>query len=388
MKNDLKVLRVVTISDAFIHIKSQLKQFRKDNRDIVLVSDSGNLDHVIKEETDLPYRNIKISRDINILKDLTSLISLIKIIKSESPDIIHSSTPKAGIICALAGFLTNVPVRIHTFTGQRWATLSGFKKHLLKFIDTIICTLNTKVYSDSPSQNIFLIKENIVSSKNIQCIHFGSLGGIDLERFDKSKSIEKGKELEAKLKLSQDSLKLIFVGRINKDKGIEELVDAFEIIQKDSSKKIELLIVGPMEIKQNPISDQTMKKIKTNESIFLIGHLDNPEYLMAISSIHCLPSYREGFGTVVLEAASMELPTVGSDIPGLVDSIVHEKTGLLVPKKNHEALAVGLKELIEDDDKRALFSKNARAWAEENFNFPVIAKKQWEEYESLSNSVK
>ncbi len=374
----LKVLRVVTISDAFIHIKGQLEIFKTENRDIKLLSASGNLDDLI-QSIELPFEKIYIRREITPLSDLITIAQLIKIMLRDKPDIIHSSTPKAGLVCSIAAFIARVPIRIHTFTGQRWATLRGVKREVLKKIDKLIVLLCTRVYSDSESQNSFLIDQGIVSKEKVSCIHKGSFGGIDPNRFCKNNVSE---DIREKLSIPKDAKVLLFLGRVVKDKGIEELVRAYDEISKNN-KNIYLLIVGPSEPDLDPPSAETLSLMKKNSSIKVVGSTDRPQDFFSGADILCLPSYREGFGTVVLEAAAMGVPTIGTRIPGLIDSIVDEKTGLLVAKQSVEELKKAIIELCENDGKRLSLGRAAQERALEDFDYKLIARKQWDEYLTL-----
>lgn len=363
-------MRVVTITDAFIHIKGQLEQYKQEGKEIILVSANGNLDDEIKG-IGFRHENLVIKRDISPIFDLVSVIQLIILIRRHKPNILHSSTPKAGIVCALAGFLALVPVRIHTFTGQRWATLKGPKRLLLKMIDRLIVTMNTRVYSDSESQNQYLIEQKIVKPEKIFCIHKGSLGGIDIARFSNSK-----------YKKDKNEVVYLFLGRINKDKGIEELISAFNLLVKEAND-VALMLVGPNEMMNGDLSNDTREILEKNKKIKIIGSTNTPEKYIGIADVLCLPSYREGFGTVVIEAASMGVPAIGTKIPGLVDSIVPNKTGLLVEKQSVDSLFSGMLKMYQDSNLRTEMGNSAYRRAKEDFSYQIIAEKQWSEYISL-----
>lgn len=378
----MKILRVVSITDAFIHIRGQLKAFEKKGFSITLASNKEYDSKNLIAEINFPHRNIPFAREISLLKDIKSLFALIKLIKENKPDILHSSTPKAGLVCALAGFLTGVPVRIHTFTGQRWATLKGFKRSLLIFIDKLIANLNTAVYTDSPSQSNFLVESKIVSSEKISCLGEGSLGGIDLDRFNFEKYQSKKNELKNNYNIPVDKTLILYLGRVNTDKGINELVDSFcsEELKKRNAL---LLLVGPYEKELDPLNESTIKAISDSKNIMQFGKTTVPEEFFALCDIFCIPSYREGFGTVVLEASALGVPSVGTKIPGLVDSIVDGETGLLVEKKNSTELTKALCQIIDDEELRLRLGENARKRAVEKFNFDRMTDLQWEEYKKL-----
>lgn len=366
----LKVLRVVTITDAFIHIKGQLESYKKDGKNVVLLSASGNLDNLIKK-IGLTHEFISIKRSISPIADIFSIILISWQIFRHKPNILHSSTPKAGLICAIAGFIMRVPVRVHTFTGQRWATLDGYKRGLLKWIDRLIVFLNTKVYSDSMSQNEFLINENIVKRSKISTIHKGSLGGIDTKRFSRDSDVEK-----------KDGTTFLFLGRLNKDKGINELVIAFNKLT-EKAKSVSLLFVGPFELEQDTFEPEVEKILASNQLIQILGATSEPEKYIKQADVICLPSYREGFGTVIIEAAAMGLPAIGTKIPGLVDSIIDGETGVLVEKESVDNLFEAMLYMHTNKDHALNMGRKAKERAIRDFTFDVIAQKQWEEYEKL-----
>ena len=369
----LRVLRVVSVSMAFSHIWGQLEIYKEEGRDIVLASDRDEFFSQVKE-LGLPHEELNICREISPLCDLISIYQLIKIIRKIRPHVLHSSTPKAGFLCAIAGALTRVPVRIHTFTGQRWATLNGFKKWLLKKIDTFIAGINTKVYSDSPSQNQFLVEQGIVKKEKISCLHKGSLGGIDLRRFNRNAAIPR-EEILKQYQIPSQATILLYLGRINRDKGINELVTAFINLNK-KIESIYLFLVGPLE-------DKSIKLPENIGHMKVLGATLNPEKFYSVADIFCLPSYREGFGTAVLEASAYGIPSVGTRIPGLVDSIEDNVTGFLVEPRNTLSLETALEKMICQKDLRRKLGQNAYKRIVRDFDYKLMAKKQWQEYQSL-----
>ncbi|MDB4666579.1 glycosyltransferase, partial [bacterium] len=283
----------------------------------------------VKEVCEVP-----IARTIAPFSDLVSIWKLMVFLRKNKPHILHSSTPKGGLVCAFAGWLCRIPVRIHTFTGQRWAMLTGAKRSLLMACERLVGKLSTHLYADSPSQVEYLIQEGIVSQRKISCLGKGSFGGIDVDRF--SPNIRETR-IREKLGISPEDFVFVFVGRINHDKGMNELAFAFsEILRK--TKKIKLLLVGPFEQHLDPISDDSYDFFNTNSHVICVGLVEKPEHYLAVSDVMVFPSYREGFPTVVLEAAAMEVPTIGTDIVGGRDTIIDGETGILIPSRDREAL--------------------------------------------------
>lgn len=378
----IKIARIVTISEAFVHILPFINLLKDKKVQIDLIASKTKYTETLKLKTGIELSELTIQREISPLQDFISLLKLSFKFLVVDYDIVHSSTPKAGLVTALAGFFTFRKVRIHTFTGQRWATLTGFKRKLLMKIDRLIIKLNTQCYADSPSQIDFLVSSGVAKVGEVKCINLGSYGGIDVNRFDRSQYPEAQKELKQELTLSSDSVILLYVGRVTRDKGIGELVSAFKIA-KEKNSNIELVIVGPYEASLDILPREILEEIQSNKSIHQLGFRTNPEYYFAAADIFCLPSYREGFGTVILEAAASGVCAIGTKIPGLVDSIADGETGILVEKNNIIDLSNAILKLALDGALRAKLATNAKERARTQFDSKLLAELQWQEYERL-----
>lgn len=295
----------------------------------------------------ITYHPVEIKRDISFAKDITAFVKLFFLMKNNNFSIIHSFHSKAGLLSSIAAKLARKSIRVHTFTGQVWVTLTGFKKILVKYSDKIIGYLSSGCYCDSFSQKDFLVTEGVVQVEKLSVIACGSLSGIDLNRFNRGRfENHELSKLRDRLGFSPNDFILLFVGRVTRDKGIKELIDAF-IILKAHHENLKLLIIGP-----NEGDAQSLLAAYKKEELVDISFEDysrDPEKFMAIANLFVLPSYREGFGTVIIEANAMGLTSVGTDIPGLRDAIVDRSTGLLVPAQNVEALVIAICELFENE---------------------------------------
>jgi glycosyltransferase involved in cell wall biosynthesis len=382
------IVRVTTTPGAFIHIIRQLQFFKESQIDLKLICSSGDFQKNVKEQTKCEITTIEIPRGINIFRDLIAVLKLyIHFIKTK-PTIVHSSTPKAGLLCAIATFFAGVPIRLHTFTGQRWATLSKGSplRLMLIFFDKLIVKLNTYVYTDSPTQAKFLIENHIVKESGVSTIHKGCYGGIDFERFDLQKLNHYKKIVRDEIKIDNDTKLVLFLGRITKDKGIEDLLEVFSD-SEFQKRNIHLILVGPFEQELDPISNNALEILKNNKQVHYLGYTDTPEKYFVAADLLCMPSYREGFGTVILEAASLKVPAIGSDIPGLKDAIVDGETGLLFPLKNQAELKRQLLHLCEDNNLRLKLGEKAYSRAKIDFSYQILAKKQVEEYTRLLKQI-
>jgi len=375
--------RVVSIPLAFVHILDQLRCIRDAGIDVDLVSSPDPLIEKTQAYTGLPFVPVTIPREIRPTADIVALWRLTRLFRAKGYDIVHSSTPKAGIIGMLAAWFARVPVRLHTFTGQRWVTTCGLLRTVLRACDRLTVALATQVYTDSPSQRDFLVAEGIVSSGKIRVIHRGCMGGIDPERFSREKFLDQTTALMTEYGMKRNSVKLVFLGRVTRDKGIVELVDAFVSLH-EQHPDVELILVGPYEPNLDPVPPRAVGLIDGHEAIHAVGFCSNPQRFLALGDIFCIPSYREGFGTVVIEAAAMELPAVGTRIPGLVDSIAEGETGLLVEKANTEALREGLRRLVDDAGLRTSMGRAAHERAIRDFGYQIIARDVIADYRALT----
>jgi len=370
----MKICRTATVSYYVKnHLKSQVEYMRDIGMDVVIVSSYGPEIHQIKMDDRLKYEEIEIARQIDPLKDVVTLFKLVRLFKKHKFDIVHSATPKAGLLSAIAALVAGVPVRLHTWTGQPWVTLTGMKKNITMLADKLIGLLNTRCYADSPSQREFLIQTKIVSPKKIKVIHKGSISGIDLERFIPFELDMEEKSLrKEKSGIDRKSKVITFIGRMNKDKGIVELIYAFKEILKQGYD-CDLLLIGPLDQDSDGVATLSLDQyINGCSKIHYLGYKKEPEYYLSISDIYCMPSYREGFGTTVIEAAAMGVPAVGTRIVGLVDAIEDEKTGLLVQVKSIEGLVDAFKRLLDNPEEMVKMGQRARQRCVENFDKNMI----------------
>ncbi len=294
-----------------------------------------------------------VQRKISVWQDLRVLVQLIRLFRRERFDLVHSIMPKTGLLTMLAGYLAGVPIRVHTFTGQVWANKQGFKRLALKMFDKIIVSFATHTLMDSPSQRDFLIQEGVVPRDKGIVIGQGSICGVDPNRFHADTATRLS--TRAALNIAPDATVLLFLGRLNRDKGMPELAAAFVEILKKYPHTI-LLLVGAKE-------DFPFAKIQAicgSEQLRRVSFTPHPEHYMAAADIFCLPSHREGFGQVIIEAAATGVPTVASRIYGITDAVAENKTGLLFPAGDVAALTTALLRLIEDEPLRLQMGESAK----------------------------
>ena len=366
-----KIAIIVTAPIAVkIHLFDLVESLKEDYSVFIMTNLSKVNDEFLNYlPRDVTLIDTKMEREINLFKDLRSLFILILNLKKKNIELSFSLTPKAGLLASLASFVSLIPVRIHVFTGQVWLTKSGLRRFILKGLDRLIYSLSTKVLIDSTSQRDFLLENNIVKEKKSLVLGSGSFCGVDTLRFIPSD--EHRISMRKKYNLSPDQIVYLFVGRLKKDKGVFELIESFSHLRA-VHKNINLWLLGPDEenIKNQILSDKMSK-----EGIEFIPFSPNPELFMNAADIFCLPSYREGFGTVIIESASCGIPAIGTRIYGLKDAIEDGITGLLVGVKEIESLKHAMERLLQDHEMRKKMGETARIRAKEEFDQRKVIKR-------------
>ena len=378
---DIRIARISTVPFfAVTQLKHQIEALGKSGARVTVVTSEGPELALLKALPGITCVSIEIPRSIAPLRDFLALIRLWRFFRKEQIEIAHSTTPKAGLLTAIAAFMARVPIRLHTFTGQPWVGLRGIKRWLARESDRLIGRLNTRCYADSMSQRQFLIEQGLLDPERIQVVGAGSLAGVDIERFNRERfPVGQRNALRQSLGIPPDVPVLIFVGRITPDKGVKELLAAFAKL-KDAGHRAHLLFVGPFDPDSGTGGNIPAHEIDTIRDTHCVGYSEHPEQYMAIADILCLPSYREGFGTVVIEAAAMGVPTVGTEIYGLTDAVEQGVTGLLVAPRNAGQLADALKKLL--DDKSLREKMGAAAWQRVSVQFDanIISQQIVDEY--------
>ncbi|MDB3890238.1 glycosyltransferase, partial [Candidatus Pelagibacter sp.] len=322
------------------------------------------------EKTDqlISHKNIRvihlpIKRHVNLFRDIECFLKLIFLILKNKPDLIITLTPKGGLLGILTSFLLNVKIRIHYYTGQVWVTRKGFIKELLKQIDKIIFKMSTDCLTDSNLQKEFLEDERVVKKDFLKVLANGSICGVDTSRF--APNLENREIIRKQLGISPDTILLLFLGRLNKDKGILDLADVVnDIIEKDK-RNISLLVVGPDE--ENIKSKIKILCKNCINKIHFIEFTNEPEKYMSAADIFCLPSYREGFGMAALEAGACALPVITSRIYGLIDAVKEDYTGLFHEVKNKKQIKKCIITLVENKRLRETLGKQGRERVLKNF---------------------
>lgn len=316
---------------------------------------------------DVNTEKVPVVRPISPWEDLKALWVLYVQFRRRGLSAVHTITPKAGLVGMAAAWLARVPVRVHSFTGQVWVTRRGPMRWLLKAADKCIVAMATDVLVDSPSQRTFLISQGVVRESRSVVIGAGSICGVNAQRFSPSSSVRQA--VRSELGTPEDSLVCLYLGRLNHDKGVLDLATAFADVAQVHTKA-ELWVVGPDE--SNWFEQMQMQLKGAINQVKRVGFTSEPERFMQAADLFCLPSYREGFGSSVIEAAACGVPTLASRIYGLTDAVVEHKTGWMHQAGDVQDLAQRLNAILANPFELAARGQAAREYAAKFFSEGVI----------------
>lgn len=353
-----KIIRASTVPQSLdVFCRGMLKELSEKYEVVALSSPGEPLDRV-REREGVRTIAVPMERHISLMKDLKALIAMIKTLRKESPYMIHSMTPKAGLLCMVAGWLTRVPVRVHTFTGLVWPTSTGLKRRILMLTDKLTCACATHIIPEGEGVKNDLLTGKI-TQKPLKVLGYGNVMGVDMQRFSRRPEVMRIVE-EQNLR-DTSKFTFLFVGRIVRDKGINELCEAFMRLHQQQPET-RLWLVGPYEDGLDPISDEARQTIDQNDAIMAVGRKSGDELLAYYAAADCFvfPSSREGFPNTVLEAGAMGLPSIVTDINGSREIIIEGQNGTIIPSKNAEALYRAMWKIIYDEKNREFMANNAR----------------------------
>lgn len=373
----IKLFRISTVPTSLASfLKGQLKMVN-EHYEVVAVSSPGKEMQVLREREGIRTIEVPMERRISPIKDFISLIWMILVFAQERPYMVHSMTPKAGLISMLAGWITRVPVRMHTFTGLVFPTATGWKQRLLIWTDRLTCACATHVNPEGEGVKRDLITYGI-TKKPLRIIGNGSICGVDMTYFDRTAAFVK----QAATYREEGCFTFCFVGRMVRDKGINELVSAFVRLYKQYPQ-VRLLLVGSFEKKLDPVLPETEKTIQGHPGIRFMGFQSDIRPFLVASEVLVLPSYREGFPNVVLQAGAMGLPSIVTDINGSNEIILPNENGVIIPSKNEEALYRAMENFLLHPEEVQRMAKKARSLIASRYDRKVMWKALMETYQEL-----
>jgi len=386
-----KIIRITTIPQSLRTLLTGQLKFMSSYYEVIGVSSTGGdmLDAVGKAEA-VNVIPVEMTRNITPLKDLKATWQLYKIFKKEKPFIVHTHTPKAGTVGMFAAYLARVPNRLHTIAGLPLVEITGPKRVLLDAVEKLTYAFATKIYPNSFGLEDIILKNKYTSKSKLKVLGNGSSNGIDTNHFDpKRVSEEDKKQLKKDLKIGQKDYVYVFVGRIVKDKGINEMIVAFkDIVAKHANAK--LVLVGPFEVnEQKEIKDsdallpETIEYIRTSPNVKAVGFQKDVRPYFSISDCLVFPSYREGFPNVVMQAGALGLPAIVSNINGCNEIIIEGDNGNIIPVKNVPELRQAMVNYLEKGKINLAEQKVIRNMIKSRYSQPVMWNAILEEYKKL-----
>jgi len=382
--NGKKLIRITTAPISMrLLIAGQPAYMKEKGFDVVLVSAEGADWDGIPHLEDYSVHKVDMARPIHLKKDILALFALIRLFRRLKPDIVHSHTPKAGLLGMLAAWVARVPVRMHTVAGLPLMESRGIKRRLLVLMEELTYRCASGVYPNSFHLKTFIERNGYTRASKLHVIAGGSSNGIDTVRFDKTPALRlSGEGLRRSLAIPPDALVFIFVGRIVRDKGIGELVQAFDTIGAVHPGAW-LLLLGPYEDALDPLDQKTKTTIDAHDRIARVGFQEDVRPYLSMADVLVFPSYREGFPNVPLQAGCFGLPSIVTDINGCNEIIGEGVNGLIVPPKDESALARAMERMITDEALRSRCGAGARERIVTRYQQQVVWDALYREYMRL-----
>lgn len=364
--NKPKIIRTSTVP---MSLNTFCKGFLKElsgEYDVVALSSPDKELKEIEQREGVRCIGVAMERHISPLKDFVSLVRLIRNFRRERPAMVHSITPKAGLLSMIAAWVARVPLRIHTFTGLVFPTSTGLKRGILMLTDAITCACATHIIPEGEGVRNDLLS-NGITKKELRVLGYGNVRGVDMQYYSRSEAVVNGaREIRCALGIEKNITTFLFVGRLVGDKGIKELVEAFTRLNSERDD-VRLVLVGCEEPQLDPLDEETKTTIASNKAIIAVGEKSDVRPWYAAADALVFPSYREGFPNVVLEAGAMELPSIVTDINGSREIIIEGNNGTIVQPRNTEQLYRAMRLFAEQPHTMRQMAQNARAMVAERY---------------------
>jgi glycosyltransferase involved in cell wall biosynthesis len=360
MKSSHKLIRITTVPVSLsVLLKDQLR-YMSDHFELLAVSSPDKILDQVGVREGVRTESVAMTRAITPVKDIKALWKLYRLLKKEKPAIVHTHTPKAGLLGMMAGRLAGVPIRMHTVAGLPLMENTGVKRKVLDFVERLTYSCATGVYPNSKHLAGFILQNKFCKAQKMKVLGNGSSNGINTRFFQPGEELSKTAcELKKQFGLTDKEFLFVFVGRLVKDKGIEELVEAFSLL-KEKHPHIKLLLVGPYEPERDPLASATRKIIETDKAIIHAGFQQDIRPYLMISHVLAFPSYREGFPNVPMQAGCFNLPSIVTDINGCNEIIEDGKNGLIIPAKKVPELQQAMERLLTNSALFLTLQSNAR----------------------------
>jgi len=361
-----KIIRITTVPVSLkVLLRGQLK-FVNNHYDVIAVSSSGPELTEVEELEGIRTYPVEMSRKISPFRDILSICRLYKIFKKETPQIVHTHTPKAGFVAITAAFLAGVPNRLHTVAGLPLMETKGIKRIILLVVERFTYRLSTIVLPNSAGLRNFILSNRLTANSKLRILGNGSSNGINLEYFKTSESVKEQSDIIKEKYGLNGRFIYLFIGRLVSHKGLNELVSSFMEISKKFPQTV-LLLVGEFEDNLDPLSADTRRNM-SHASIIHVGYQSDIRPFLEISDVFVFPSYREGFPNVVLQACAFNLPCIVTDISGSNEIIKNNENGLIVDPKDEKKLINAMELLYTDSNLRKVLGEKNRIIIENKFD--------------------
>jgi len=378
-----KLIRITTVPISLDKLLDKQMAFMKDYYKVIAVSSNESLLKKIGEKDGVDIYCVEMTRKITPFQDVKAIWKLYCFLKSERPLFVHTHTPKAGMVGMIAALLAKVPNRLHTVAGLPLMETRGLKRKVLNLVEKITYKCSTIIYPNSKGLREIIIKEKLCPEKKIRIIGNGSSNGINTSYFDpiNISTVERA-DLKNSLNIDSDDFVFIFVGRLVTDKGINELISAFDDISH-RNRKVKLLLVGNREPELDPLKEEILEIISKNSNIIEVGYQPDVRPYFAISDVLVFPSYREGFPNVVMQAGAMGLASIVTDINGCNEIIINDTNGVIIPPKNSFELQRRMELYLNNNALLAKHRSNSRKMIVSRYEQEIIWRTLLSEYKSL-----
>ncbi|MEB3802205.1 glycosyltransferase family 4 protein [Flavobacterium columnare] len=378
-----KILRITTVPISLEKLLTGQLTYMSQFYEVIAIS--SEKENLVKfgKSNQLPVFYLNLTRKITPFHDLYAIFRLVVFLIKTKPEIVHTHTPKAGMVGMLASKLAGVPHRLHTVAGLPLMEAVGVKRKILNLVEKLTYVCATKVYPNSKGLEEFILENNFAPKEKIKIIGNGSSNGINTAFFAPEQiSEEETLKLKAQLDIAKDDFVFIFVGRLVKDKGINELITAFTNLNLSKTK---LLLVGPLESDLDPLLPETLTEIDENINIINVGYQSDVRPYFKVTNVLVFPSYREGFPNVVMQAGAMGLPAIVSNINGCNEIIEEEKNGLIIPVKNSKVIEEAMRKVYQEKSLFDQLKSNARQMIVSRYEQKIIWEAIRNEYENLEH---
>ncbi len=380
----MKILHATTSPLTLEFLRGQGEFLRRRGAELIYLSSPGQALEDIATREVARFDSVPMTRTISPFKDGIALLKLWKRLRQLKPDVVHAHTPKAGLLVMAAAYLARVPVRIYHIHGLRYITTTGTKRALLRAAERVACGLAHSVLMVSQSVLSYAVEDGIVALGKAGVVAQGTINGVDSQHYSPITAAAGASTLRRELRLDPSTPVLGFVGRISADKGIGDLARIWSQV-RETPQSPHLVIVGEAD-HNDPAPGEAIKQLQDDPRVHFVGPQTDVRPYYGVFTLVALPSYREGFPQVLLEAAACAVPSVAYDVTGVHDAIVHSRTGMLVPFGDKLLFAAEIRRLLEDPRLQSTFGEQGRAWAVANYAPEAIRQQFWDFEVGLLNS--